>query len=53
MAIQIKQNREKWHLKISEEEWQFENRKEMEETLKVILDIKEKKGQLKKEEREY
>lgn len=49
--IRIKQNREKWILGIESEEWQFESREEMEKSLKTILDLKSKNGQLRGDER--
>lgn len=49
MAITIKQHGEKWRLIIENEEWSFENRKDLDDNLKKILDIKEKKGQIRGE----
>ena len=46
MAINIKQEGNKWKLGISEEVWQFDSRAEMEKCLKTLLDIKEKKGRI-------
>lgn len=48
MGIKIKQYGQKWRIMIDEnEEWEFENRADMEKGLKTLLDLKEKKGQLK------
>jgi hypothetical protein len=46
MAITIKQNGETWRVLIENEEWNFNDRKDLDENLKKILDIKEKKGRL-------
>jgi hypothetical protein len=51
MAIRIKQREQKWQLQLDEEVWEFENRKDMEAGLKTLLDLKEKKGNLKKDRR--
>jgi hypothetical protein len=47
MSIKIKQYALKWRLEIEHEEFEFDSRKDMELSLTKILDIKEKKGQLK------
>lgn len=47
MAITIRQRDKKWRIEIREEEFEFENRKEMEKFLQELLTIKEKRGQLK------
>ena len=44
MVIKIKQHGEKWRMILDNEEWEFKDRKEFEENLKKILDIKEIKG---------
>ena len=49
MGIKIKQQQEKWRLELDNEEWQFDNRKDMEDGLKILLDLKEKKGRIKDE----
>ena len=49
MGIKIKQAGTKWRISIEDEEWEFESRAEMEKNLKTILDMKEKKGQIKRE----
>lgn len=51
MAIKIKQNNQNWRLNIEDEEWAFESRKEMESALKILLDLKEKKGNIQNTER--
>lgn len=51
MAIKIKQNNQKWRLNIEDEEWEFETRAEMEKGLKILLDLKERKGNIKSNER--
>jgi len=48
MGIKIKQNRMKWRIEIDNEEWEFEDRKEMEANLKILLDMKERKGDISK-----
>lgn len=48
MAIEIKQYNKKWRIEIQSEEWEFENRISMEKGLKILLDLKEKRGQVKK-----
>lgn len=47
MAIKIKQHGEKWRIVIENEEWEFGTRKEFDENLKKILDIKDKNGRIK------
>ena len=49
MAIKIRQHGQKWRVELQEEEWEFENRADMEKGLKTLLDLKEKKGQIKRE----
>ena len=49
MSIKIKQQQEKWIIQLDEETWQFQNRKEMEAGLKQLLDLKEKKGNIREE----
>jgi hypothetical protein len=46
MSIKIKQQQQKWLIQLDEETWQFESRKEMEVGLKQLLDLKEKKGNI-------
>jgi len=48
MAITIKQRAEVWRLIISEEEWEFNNRADLEKALKTLLDMKTTRGNLKK-----
>jgi len=48
--IAIRQRDGKWEVEIREEKWQFETKQEMKDCLGSILDMKEKYGQLKKEE---
>jgi len=50
MSIKIKQQQEKWIIELEQEVWQFANRKEMELGLKQLLDLKEKRGNIKKNE---
>lgn len=38
----------KWRIEIDNEEWEFEDRKEMEANLKILLDMKERKGDISK-----
>jgi hypothetical protein len=45
--MKIKQYGEKWRLEVENEEWEFRSRKDMESRLKILLDLKESKGQLK------
>ena len=47
MSIKIKQTNDGYRLELDIEEWRFETRKEMEEVLKTLLDLKEKHGRLK------
>lgn len=47
MAITIRQRDKKWRIEIREEEFEFENRKEMDKFLQELLAIKEKRGQIK------
>lgn len=42
MAIRISGS-QRWNIIINDEQFEFENRKEMEKALKVLLDLKEKK----------
>lgn len=49
MAIKIKQNGQKWRVELQEEEWEFEDRTDMEKGLKTLLDLKEKKGQIRRQ----
>jgi len=44
--IQIKQREDKWRLKIVEEEWEFNNKKDFDDSLKKILELKSKYGRL-------
>lgn len=37
----------KWRISIKEEDWEYKDRKEMEANIKILLDMKEKYGQLK------
>ena len=37
----------KWQIHIGDEIWQFETKKEFEETLKVLINIKDKFGKIK------
>jgi len=47
MAITIKQHGDAWRITIEREEWEFSSRKDLDDNLKKILDIKEKKGRIK------
>jgi len=47
--IKIKMFQEMWKIHIEEEVWQFETKKEFEETLKKLIDLKDKYGRLKRE----
>jgi hypothetical protein len=49
MSIKIKQQQENWLIQLDEEIWKFQNRKEMEAGLKQLLDLKEKKGNIREE----
>ena len=44
MTIKITQYGEKWRIGIEHEVWEFDDRKDFDENLKTILDIKDKKG---------
>jgi hypothetical protein len=44
--IKIKQHQQKWRISIENEEFEFSTRKEMEAILKLLLDTKEKSGNL-------
>ena len=46
MSITIKMYQKKWQIHIGNERWQFDTKKEFEETLKKIIDIKDKFGKL-------
>ena len=48
MAIKIKQQEKTWRIEIDCEEWQFDSRADMEKGLKTLLDLKEKKGQIRR-----
>jgi len=52
MAIKIRQQQQKWVLELEAECWHFESRKEMEAGLKQLLDLKEKRGNIKKNDHE-
>lgn len=45
--IQIKQRTEGYRICVKEEEWEVKTRKELENILKILLDIKDKNGRLK------
>jgi len=47
MAIKIKLNQEKWRIEIDSEEWEFEDRKDFDTNLKILLDLKQNNGRLK------
>lgn len=50
MAIKIKQQGQKWRIGIDEnEEWEFESRADMEKGLKILMDLKENKGQIRRQ----
>ena len=49
MSIKIRQNGDNYRVNLDDEEWQFNSRKEMEAGLKILLDMKDKKGKLPKE----
>jgi len=44
--ITIKQKKDTWRLIVSNEEWEFKSRKELEKVLEELLDLKEGYGQL-------
>lgn len=46
MALTIKQYGKKWRLSIDHEEWELDSREDLENAVKTLLDLKEKKGQL-------
>lgn len=46
MAITIKLHGEDWRICIEGEEWKFNDRKDLEKTLSILLDLKDKKGRL-------
>lgn len=48
MGITIKIYDGKWRIEIENEKWEFENRKELDIGLKTLLDLKDKKGRVKK-----
>ena len=49
MAIKIKQRNENWRIKLNEE-WEFENKKDMDACLKELLSFKAKFGRPKNKE---
>ena len=49
MAITIRQKGQKWNIELCGEEWEFESRADMEKGLKTLLDMKQKKGQLRRD----
>jgi len=53
MVIKIKQRGDKWRIGMDNEEWEFKDREEFDEFFKKILDIKEKKGRIKHDERMF
>jgi len=44
--IKIKQHQQKWRIEIGDEIWEFPTRKEFEDFLKKLIDMKEKYGHL-------
>jgi len=49
--ITIKEYGKNWRITLQDEIWQCEDRTDMERILKQLLDLKEKKGQLKENEK--
>jgi len=46
MAIKIKQYEKKWRIEIEREEWEFENRADVDYYIKLLLGIKEDYGRI-------
>lgn len=46
--IKITQQQDKWKIEIVEEVWEFSNRTEMENELKMLFDMKDKYGRIRK-----
>jgi len=46
MAIKIRQYGQKWRIELIDEDWEFDSRADMEKGLKTLLDLKQKKGQI-------
>jgi len=44
--IQIKMHDYAWRIKITDEKWEFENRNQLNETLKELLNFKETFGKI-------
>ena len=42
MAFTIRQRDEKWRIAISEEDWEFEDKMDMEQCLEKLIEFKEK-----------
>ncbi|MCK9429498.1 MAG: hypothetical protein M0R17_05800 [Candidatus Omnitrophica bacterium] len=49
--ITIKEYGKNWRITLQDEIWQCEDREDMERVLKILLDLKEKKGRLKENEK--
>jgi len=45
--IIIKQHQQKWRIILGDEVWEFQTKKEFEESLKKLIDMKSKYGNLK------
>lgn len=48
--ITLKQRNTKWRIQIGDEIWEFKDLKELQHNLNILLEIKNKYGQLKREE---
>ena len=44
--IIIKMYMNKWQLHIGDETWEFDEREDMEETLKILIDFKDRYGRI-------
>ena len=44
--ITIKQYKDNWRIKIVDEEWEFNEDKDFEEILKILINLKKKYGKL-------
>ena len=44
--ITIKQHKDNWRIKITDEEWEFVEDKDFEEILKTLIELKKKYGKL-------
>ena len=48
MGITIKVYNDKWMIEIENEKWEFNSKEELEKAFKTLLDLKDKKGRIKK-----